>query len=290
MRQKCNQLVSILIIVILLPCIITVFLNGPSVLTNAKIGNDYIKVKQKNGTAEVSLDTYCMGILAKEMDITYEEEALKAQALLVRTSVYKQMTEHGKEVVFEEGYWTENHMEEYWGKSYKKNYGKLQNAWESTAGQVVTYNGQPAYVPFHQLSNGSTRSGKEMLQTEEYPYLLAKECPKDIEAKGQLQTVMLPKKAYEIVSKDSAGYILEVKEGEESFTGEAFREKYGLPSSSFELQEYEGKIRITTKGVGHGLGMSQYTANEMAKEKKTYQEILQYFFEGTEVKEVAQIL
>lgn len=290
MRQKCNQFVSILIIVILLPCIITVFLNGPSVLTNAKIGNDYIKVRQKNGTAEVSLDTYCLGILAKEMDITYEEEALKAQAVLVRTSVYKQMTEYGKEVVFEEGYWTENHMEEYWGKDYKKNYEKLQNAWESTAGQVVTYNGQPAYVPFHQLSNGSTRSGKEMLQTEEYPYLPAKECPKDIEAKGQLQTVMLPKKIYEIVAKDSTGYILEIKEGEESFTGEAFREKYGLPSSSFELQEYEGKIRITTKGVGHGLGMSQYTANEMAKEKKTYQEILQYFFEGTEVKEVAQIL
>ena len=69
-----------------------------------------------------------------------------------------------------------------------------------------------------------------------------------------------------------------------------FREKYKLASGSFVLQKYDGKLRVTTRGVGHGLGLSQYSANKMAKDGKTYDEILEYFFEGTELKEVADIV
>lgn len=94
----------------------------------------------------------------------------------------------------------------------------------------------------------------------------------------------------QITSQDSAGYVTGVKVGEETLNGETFRDTYGLLSSCFELQEFEGKMRVTTKGIGHGLGMSQNTANEMAKEGKKYNEILQYFYEGTEMKEVAEIL
>ena len=72
--------------------------------------------------------------------------------------------------------------------------------------------------------------------------------------------------------------------------GEEFRQTYGLASSCFILQKYDGKLRITTRGVGHGLGLSQYTANEMANEGKDAAEILQYFFEGTEIREVAEIV
>ena len=63
-----------------------------------------------------------------------------------------------------------------------------------------------------------------------------------------------------------------------------------LASGSFVLQKYDGKLRVTTRGVGHGLGLSQYSANKMAKDGKTYDEILEYFFEGTELKEVADIV
>ena len=78
--------------------------------------------------------------------------------------------------------------------------------------------------------------------------------------------------------------------GEETVSGESFRDTYDLASSCFELQEFEANTRAVTKGLGHGLGLSQHTANEMAKEGKNYKEILAYFFEGTEVKEVAEIL
>ena len=92
------------------------------------------------------------------------------------------------------------------------------------------------------------------------------------------------------VSKDSAGYVLEVKVGEELQSGDTFRNTYGLASSSFELQSFSDSTRVITKGIGHGLGLSQYSANEMAKDGKSYQEILQYFYEGTEIKEVAEVL
>lgn len=162
--------------------------------------------------------------------------------------------------------------------------------WNETDGQVVMYNGQLAMVPFHQLSNGKTRIGKEVLGTDEYPYLQMKECPKDVEADGQMESKLIKAAGAQITSQDSAGYVTGVKVGEETLNGETFRDTYGLLSSCFELQEFEGKMRVTTKGIGHGLGMSQNTANEMAKEGKKYDEILQYFYEGTEMKEVAEIL
>jgi len=94
----------------------------------------------------------------------------------------------------------------------------------------------------------------------------------------------------EIQETDSVGYVLKIRVGDKVMSGEEFRNKYELASSCFTLQPYNGKLRVTTRGAGHGIGMSQYTANEMAKEGKKYDEILQYFYEGTEMKEVAEIL
>ena len=93
-----------------------------------------------------------------------------------------------------------------------------------------------------------------------------------------------------VTETDTAGYVTSVQVGDESMSGEEFREKYKLASGSFVLQKYDGKLRVTTRGVGHGLGLSQYSANKMAKDGKTYDEILEYFFEGTELKEVADIV
>ena len=78
--------------------------------------------------------------------------------------------------------------------------------------------------------------------------------------------------------------------GEEIISGEAFREKYHLASSSFILQNTMENCDIITCGVGHGYGMSQYTANEMAKKGKTYKEILGYFYKKTKIREVAEIV
>lgn len=291
MKQKIKKIGAVFVIIVLLPYIVTIFMNGKSMETNQNGKNGYIKVETKVGTKEISLEEYCIGTLAKEIPVDFDLESLKAQAVIVRTTIYKKIEEEGEKAVMKERFFTKSDMKNQWGRSaFQKNYKKMKQAWEETDGQVIMYNGQLVMVPFHQLSNGKTRVGKEVLGSDAYPYLQMKECPKDVEADGQMESRLIKVSGATVASQDSAGYVTGVKVGEETVTGETFRDTYGLLSSCFELQDFEGKTRVTTKGVGHGLGMSQNTANEMAKEGKKYNEILQYFYEGTELKEVVEIL
>ncbi len=266
MLQKLKKTGAILIIVILLPYLITFFLNRESIQTQE----------------ESLLDKYCIGVLASEVSPDYDLAMLKVQAILVRTTVYSEAKELNRAKV-EEEIRKQPKLSGEWKKT-------LEEVWKQTKGQVVMYGDKLALVPFHQLSNGKTRNGKEVLGSEEYPYLQAVECPKDIGADEQLQTKVINLSGASIMSTDSSGYVLTAKVGEETCNGESFRDTYGLASSCFELQEFDGKTRATTRGVGHGLGLSQYTANEMAKEGKTFYEIIAYFFAGTEIQEVAEIL
>lgn len=296
-----------LLIIVLLPYIITVFINGPKVITASKADETMVKIK-KNG--KMPVEEYCIGVLARDMPADYEKEALNAQAVLIRTEVYRMIQEAGGDGTLPEEaadeFWTEKQMKSAWGMRYAENYRKLKNALESTAGQVLFYGNGLAMTPFFNLSNGYTRDAKEVLGKEEYPYLKIVECPVDVNAENEIQTVILEVKSeqkgenkgttgietldVEIQKTDSVGYVLKIRVGDKVMSGEEFRNKYQLASSCFTLQPYNGKLRVTTRGAGHGIGMSQYTANEMAKKKQGYRKILKYFFEGTDIKEVTEII
>ena len=197
-------------------------------------------------------------------------------------------------------------LEQKGGEDYKTYYKELRRAMEETENQVLFYQGNYAWTPFHQSSSGMTRSAQEVTGEENFPYLAVRECPLDKEANDEMQILELPYKEvqtkcqpflvaveeeqagktytfpdFEILSYDSAGYVAELRIGETVCTGDQFRDALSLSSSAFSLQEGEEGLKITTMGNGHG--MSQWTANEMAKEGKTYEEILQFFFEGTEL-------
>ena len=291
MRQRLKQWGCYLIIIILLPYVVTVFLNGPSITATSHVDSTYVKVKTASGEeVKMPIEEYCIGILAREIPASYKAEALKAQAVLVRTDVYKKIKEAGSDTVLSDEFWTTKQMEDAWGVSKSsKYYDRLKKAWNETEGQVLMYGENLAVTPFFRISNGSTRDGKEALGSEDYPYLKIVDCPLDIEAEEQIQTVTIDDMDAEVTAFDTAGYVTSVRVGQENVSGEEFRTTYGLASGCFTLQKYNGKLRITTRGVGHGLGMSQYTANELAKKWKDYKEILQKFFEGTELKEVAEI-
>lgn len=295
MRQKLKQFGCYLIIIVLLPYVVTVFINGPSMVSSSHVDQMYIKVKAEgedgeDKTIELPIEDYCIGIMAREIPPDYEKEALKAQAVLVRTDVYRRIEQEGSDTVLNEPFWTQKQMEKAWGVTkYSRYYNKLRNAWRDTEGQVLMYEGKLAKTPFFRLSNGSTRDGKEVLG-EEYPYLKIMECPMDIEAEEQIQTVTMEDMDAEVKECDTAGYVLSVQVGKEEVSGEEFRTNYHLASSCFTLQKYNGKLRITTRGVGHGLGMSQNTANQMAKNGREYEEILEEFFEDTDMKEVTDIV
>lgn len=290
-HHRYGQLFSTAVAIILLPYIVTVFINGPAVLTGAEVGEDYLFVEVDGKSREIPVEEYAIGILAREIPVTYEKEALEAQAVMLRTRMYKQITEEGKTSIFTDKYFKEKEMKKQWGRvKYEEYRAALRDVWQATEGQVLTYGDVLITTPFHQLSNGRTRSGNEVFGGEGYPYLQIRECPKDVEAMDQTQTMLIEKGDYEVISTDSAGYVLQIREGEKTMTGEEFRQEKGLASACFALQEYEDKIRVTTQGNGHGIGLSQNMANEMAKEGKTHEEILAYFFADTVIREVAEIL
>ena len=266
MLRKIGEWILILILLVVLPGAIVEYTH-----------------KEKTDTDEDILREYCILTLSDEVTSEYEEEMLKVQALLVRTTVYKEIEELGDKFWENENLQREKELDIRWRQ-------KLEKAWGETEGQVILYEDKLALVPFHRLSNGKTRSGKEVLGTEDYPYLQSLECMADVSAENQVQNIFIPETDVQIESWDSAGYVTSLTVKEEKMNGEEFREKYGLPSSCFEVQDFDGQTRILTKGIGHGLGLSQYSANEMAKEGKTYEEILQNFYPGTEIKEVAEIL
>ena len=209
--------------------------------------------------------------------------------------------------VLDEEYLTREELEKKAGSSEVESYyNNLLQAMRDTENQVLLYQDDYAFLPFHQSSNGTTRSAQEVMGTDAYPSLAARECPldkdaddemlitsfdyKDVQAKCRSFLVAVAEdqanKTYqfsdfEIISHDSAGYVQEMRIGETVCTGDQFRDAMSLASSAFSIKDTNGKLQVTTTGKGHGLGLSQWTAQQMAKSGKNYEEILQFFFEGT---------
>lgn len=289
-RNKIKSFFAFLIILFLLPYIISVFINGKNAVQGADSDNASV---------------YLAEMLAGETDGGCEIEALKAQAVVLRTELYR--TEKEKQTLLDKCL-TQTQMKKKWGTKYEENLKKCQQAVQETKGIVLWYHETFAWAPFHQSSNGKTRDVQEVLGNADYPYITAKECPLDKAAEDEIQVHLIEykeiqkrcreflvaeeqKKAengygyedFEIQEWDSSGYVRKMRIGETICTGDQFRDALKLPSSSFSFYEGPHGLKIATVGKGHGFGMSQWTAQEMAKDGKNYEEILQYFYEGTEL-------
>ena len=125
-----------------------------------------------------------MGILGKTMPASYEKEALKAQAVVLRTMLYQQAAQ---DVVFKEAYLTPEELKKKWGaENFENYYKKLREVLDETETQVLFYQDSYAWVPYHQSSNGKTRSGKEVIGGDTYPYLATRECLEDVKAEDEM--------------------------------------------------------------------------------------------------------
>ncbi len=323
-EQKMKSAAAFLVIIILLPYIISVFVNG----ADAAAGEGsvfYVKVKvpdteEADGIAEIGWTDCLAGILAKEVPEDFGEEAMKAQAVVIRTQIYRELESSGDKILTLERMTLEE-MKKQWGQEKALDYyNKYIRAVEQTDDTVLMYGDGYAWTPFHQSSSGMTRSAAEVMGTEEFPYVAVRECPDDKEADNEIQVFTFSyeeiqaacrdflvaaadgeqaEKGYtfadfEIKSYDSAGYVSQLRIGDTLCTGDQFRDALGLPSSAFSFSETQeeadagGEMKITTTGNGHGLGISLWTAEKMDEEGMTYEEILSFFFEGTELKKDIQ--
>ncbi|MDB8710693.1 SpoIID/LytB domain-containing protein [Mediterraneibacter gnavus] len=318
-HQKLKSAGAFLTILLLLPYVITVFVNGIDVLGMSQEPCVRAERRMQDGervVRTVPWSEYMIGVLGKTMPASYEKEALKAQAVVLRTMLYQQVAQE-QNVVFKEAYLTSEELKKKWGaENFEQYYKKLREVQDETESQVLFYQDTYAWVPYHQASNGKTRSGKEVIGEDTYPYLAVRECPEDMKAEDEMHIYQFSygeikkkcrsfleaaegeaeaKKAlkfedFEIQEKDSAGYVSRFRIGNTICTGDEFRDAMSLASSAFSIQEDPNGLKITTMGRGHGLGMSQWTANEMAKNGKNYKEILEFFFEGTMITNSEEIL
>lgn len=283
MSEKIKTVLSILIILVILPYMITYALQGKHLFEQS---DDEIEKSQVEEQTEI-----LTGILAGQIEMDAPKEAIRAQAVLVRTEYERRIItdeEAERSLTIEE-------MEKLWGsEELQTNYEIAKAAVTDTAGEILTYQGSPIYTAFHRVSAGATRA-MERMNGEETPYLTSVVCGTDITSPDYLTVRFFSKKEYVDALKlseetdpscfcaetDEAGYVKTLTYGEKVFTGDEIRTLLNLPSPCFYIKEVEGNMRVVVKGKGHGIGMSQYAAGEMAEKGKDHEEILTYFFPDT---------
>lgn len=255
----------------------------------------------------MDLEEYLPGVIARQMPVEYEPQALAAQAVTARTYICRQMEAAGNEEEIAESaldmdFAEPDQLKALWGTSqFPGYYAKLEEAVAATRGITMAYQGHYIDALFCRATAGSTRAGDGT-----HPYLSAKPCPRDIETENFLNITVFSKKdmaaainainvsgdgqgsirpealpdTIQIVSRDEAGYVTALQIDGVSYTGEQIQYALNLPSANFTMEAYEDNIRVAVKGTGHGYGLSQHTANELAKEGWKAQDILEYFYQN----------
>lgn len=261
--------------------------------------NTYVTVYRKNGNIEkIELEEYIVGVVAEEMPASFELEALKSQAIIARTYALDKISKGEKLTDTEETqvYIDKNQMKTKWGSDYNKYYNKIVDAVNSTKGLVVTYNGKYIEALYHSVSNGKTESAKEVWG-KNIPYLQSVDSSWDKNTKHYLKIVnkdfeivtnilgidVTKSTEINIISRDESGRVSEIKVGEQIYSGIEIRTLLGLRSTDFDITITDNGLEIITRGYGHGVGLSQYGANEMAKLGYNYKDIISHYYTNIKI-------
>lgn len=290
----------ILITILLIPITIISFKKNETnfIMEENKHNVDNIKVNivKNNEKISIPIEEYIIGVVAGEMPALFEEEALKAQAVASRTYAYYSVINNKelKSTTDDQVYLTEEEMKNKWNENFEKYYEKIKKCVNNTKGIIMTFNDQPIISYYYAMSNGYTESSLNVFN-QDYEYLKVKESIWD---KNNENTITISKNQFcnylkidceniniNNIEKDESNRIKNIVINNKKYTGIEIRKLLNLRSTDFKI-EIEDDIKITTKGYGHGVGMSQYGANYMAKENYNYKEILEYYYEGIKFREI----
>ena len=244
----------------------------------------------------LSLEDYVVGVVAAEMPASFPIEALKAQAVLARTYALK-LTQEGKKLTDStdtQVYYDASQLQSMWGSSYETYYNKIKKAVANTNGQTLTYQGNYIDAVYHSTSNGKTEAARNVWGYE-IPYLQSVDSHWDNQTtfyhgevykeRDQLLSIFgitnLEDGDVEVMSRNESGRVKEVRVQSQIYQGVDLRALLGLKSSDFDIVMENGNLVITTRGWGHGVGMSQYGALGMANEGYSCQQILTHYYPGT---------
>lgn len=313
-----------IIVIIIINTIITVFIIPFLIVSNFSektvAENTYtespIKIEVYNPETETNEQTpfeeYIKGVVAAEMPALFDIEALKAQAVCARTYALRAIEAMGQttDVLpnpsdIGQAYKTKEELKEQWGEKFDECYNNIETAVNETYGEIMVYNDEPILAVFHSTSAGYTENSENIWESA-LPYLKSVESSGDIYAPqyetstelsyDKIKELFISKYPSISFSSDSlisqikinsvsnAGYITSVTVGGVTMSGLDIRGVLGLRSASFTMTDTGSSIIFTTKGYGHGAGMSQYGAEAMAEEGYTYKEILNHYYTDIDFK------
>ena len=272
-----------------------------------------IRVKLSDGTVtEMTMADYLWRVVAAEMPASFEPEALKAQAVAARTYAAAKMAageanhpdaDMCTDISCCQAYITPQDAAANWGASASSYEAKISAAVADTSGVIATYGGQPIQAVFFSSAAGRTADAVEVWGNE-VPYLTGVESPEGEEVPNYHSTVTVPVEEFRTtllsqvtgadLSGDPSGWfgtpvlasnggVTSITVGGVSVTGATLRSLFGLRSTVFTVQADSTAVTFSVTGYGHGVGMSQYGANAMAKAGSTFEEILTHYYTGVSV-------
>ncbi|WP_302633520.1 stage II sporulation protein D [uncultured Clostridium sp.] len=279
-------------------------------------GNEIIRVyiTETGEIEEVNLEDYICGVVSNEMPANFEKEALKAQAVTARTYLASKKLNR---CTLHEGidicdsthcqvYTSKEKRLEKWGADYANEYwNKIKEAVDETSGQVLSYEGELVLYPqFFSTSSGQTENSEDVYLGE-IPYLRSvastgeESAPKYTSDKtlkisdfvyllnsnftNLNVTVENIKNNFNIKLSSAAGGVIKLNINNVEIRGVDFRKALSLNSTNFTYEFNGDYITFHCKGYGHGVGMSQWGANAMAKNGSNYEEILKHYYTGVEI-------
>ena len=282
--------------------------------TNNNATNDitvFLSKQSKNIT--MSEFEYVCGSVAAEMPLSYHEEALKAQAVACYTNCLRLKNSANKkeingadisnDITVHQGYITEAERKEKWGDDFNKYESKLRNVVTEIMGEYITYDGKICVAAFSAICTGTTESAENVWGSKT-PYLVSVKSDGDKLSPTYSSTVTFSKSQFISIMKDlgvsidskadltkiigkpkttKAGTVLTIKINSKEVTGSNMRTAFSLRSPAFKITATKNEVTFNVSGYGHGVGMSQYGADYMARQGSTYDEILEHYYKGVKI-------
>ena len=267
-----------------------------------------LKVLDTDRNKIIALDfrDYVIGALCCEMPPGFHKEALKAQAVAIYTNAIRKSSSQNDYIAEVSpknlrGYTTEKTLKEKWGKNFEGYYEKMCSAVDEVLGSVITYEGSPILAAYHSMSSGKTECAQNVW-TESVPYLVAVESEGDKLAADLVKTKSFSSQEVREILKSAfdetflpeldsllftdfeyspSGTLVSAIVGDKKVSGQKLRELFSLRSAAIEIKAENSQITFTTKGYGHGVGLSQYGADFIARQGADYKEILSHYYTGT---------
>ena len=302
-----KKILIVVLLVILIPYVfVTIFIKDEEIKFIYH-SNMVVRVKRSDtGVIEkIPLEEYTIGVLAGEMPVTFELEALKSQALAARSYVLKKMEYNIKkdydiiDTPANQVYLDDKELRQAWGNSYEDKINKIKTAIKETTGEYIAYNGSVIEAFFFSTSAGATENSEDVFITA-LPYLRSVSSVWDeispvyndyeiFSLETFYNKLRLPyskELKVEVLKKTKNGLIKKLKINGQTMSGDTFVARLNLRSNYITIYQLDNQIKVATKGYGHGVGMSQYGAQGMAKEGYTYDQIIKHYYQGVEIKKI----